>query len=72
MVERQQIEADQRFRASVGVGLPVSAIPHGMTYGEVVASAELDSQPYRPRATLVEDLLGNSDELTFHSLADGR
>ena len=69
VVERQAIEADQRFRASLGVGLPAAAIPHGMTYGEVVASAELDSQQYRPRATLVEDLLGNSDDLTFHSLA---
>ncbi len=69
VVERQAIEQDQRFRASLGVGLPASALPHGMTYGDVVASAELDRKQYRPRATLVEDLLSNSDDLTFHSLA---
>ena len=33
VVERQAIEADQRLRASLGVGLPAAAIPHGMTYG---------------------------------------
>ena len=71
MVERQAIEADKQFRASLGVGLPASAIPHGMTYGQLIAEAKLDSQTYRPRASIAEDLLSNSGELTFHSLADG-
>ena len=70
-VERQAIEQDQRFRASLGVGLPAAAIPHGMTYGEVVASAELDSQAYRPKTTLIADVLDNSaDTLIFHPMHD--
>jgi hypothetical protein len=68
-VERQLIERDQQFRAQLGVGVPASAIPHGMTYGQAVASAELDGQEYRPRASVVEDLLSNDGSMTFHSLA---
>ena len=32
---------------------------HGMTYGEAVQSMELDTVPYRRRASVVEDLLSN-------------
>jgi hypothetical protein len=67
--EKRAIEADQRFRASLGVGVPASAIPHGMTYGQAIASAELDSQAYRRRASVVEDLLSNDGSLTFHSFS---
>jgi hypothetical protein len=66
--ERQAVEADQRFRAQLGVGVPASAFA-GMTYAEAVAAAELDSQVYRPRASVVEDLLSNDGGLTFHPIS---
>jgi hypothetical protein len=56
--EQRAIETDQQFRAQLGRGVPASAFG-GMTYGQAVASAELDSQAYRPRASVVEDLLDN-------------
>jgi hypothetical protein len=67
-LERQLVERDRQFRASLGRGIPADAIPAGMTYAEAVASAELDGQAYRPRASVVEDLLDNSGGLTFHSI----
>jgi hypothetical protein len=65
--EKQAVEADQRFRAELGVGVPASAFA-GMTYAEAVAAAELDSQVYRPRASVIEDLLSNDGSLTFHPI----
>jgi hypothetical protein len=65
--ELQAIERDRQFRASLGRGIPADAIPAGMTFGEVVASVELDSQTYRPRASMAEDLLSNDGSMTFHS-----
>ena len=53
-------------RASLGVGVPASAIPPGLSYAEAVASAELNAQTYRPRASVVADALDNSG-MTFHS-----
>ena len=46
-MEQAAVEADQLRRAQLGVGVPASAIPHGMTYGEAVQSMELDTVPYR-------------------------
>jgi hypothetical protein len=51
--EQRAIETDQQFRAQLGRGVPASAFA-GMTYGQAVASAELDSQAYRPRASVVK------------------
>jgi hypothetical protein len=66
--EKRAIEADQRFRASLGVGVPASAIPAGMTYAEAVVQAGLDSLTYRPgRRSLVEDALDGSG-ITFHPI----
>ena len=60
--EKRAIEADQQWRASLGHGVKV---PDGVTYAEAAQSAELDSLTYRPRASVVEDLLSN-DGMTFH------
>jgi hypothetical protein len=58
---------DREWRAQLGVGIPASAIPAGMTYAAAVASAELDGVGYRPRATLVADVLDNDAEtMMFH------
>ena len=67
VAEQAAIEQDEAFRASLGRGIPVDAIPAGMTYGEAVASAELDSQPYRPRASMVEDLFDGGG-MVFHPI----
>jgi hypothetical protein len=40
-----------------------------MSYAAAVASAELDGQTFRPRASVVEDLFDNSGGLVFHSYA---
>jgi hypothetical protein len=69
VVERRAIEQDRAWRASLGVGVPASALPAGRTYAAAALSAELDGQAYRPRATVVEDLLSNDGSLTFHSFA---
>jgi hypothetical protein len=65
--EAAAIEADQRFRARLGHGIPSDVVPHGMTYAEAAALAELDRVPYSPRASLVADVLDNSaDTMVFH------
>jgi hypothetical protein len=65
LVEAEAIEADRRWRESLPKGLPVSAIPEGATYADVVRQAELDGRPRR-RSLLDESLSGESG--TFHSL----
>ena len=67
VAEQAAIEQDEAFRASLGRGIPVDAIPAGMTYGEAVQEAELNSRPYSPRASVVEDLLGGGG-MTFHPI----
>jgi hypothetical protein len=66
--EQRAIEADRVFRAQLGVGVPASLIPAGMTYAAAALSAELDGQTYRPRASVVEDLLDNGGGLVFHPI----
>ena len=67
------VRYDRQFRASIGAGIPASAIPAGSTYAEAMLAAELDSRTYQPhRATIAEDLFDNSGTLTFHPYsADG-
>ena len=61
------IEFDRQFRASIGAGIPASAIPAGATYAEAMLAAEFDSRTYQPRRTsMAEDLFDNSGGLVFH------
>src|SRR5687767_10315494 len=62
--EQRAVEQDQAFRARLGRGIPASVIPAGSTYVAAVQSAELDAVGYRPRPSLVEDLLDNSSGST--------
>jgi hypothetical protein len=64
LVEQEAIERDQQWRASLPKGLPVSAIPEGATYGNMVQQAELDGLPRR--RSLLEESLGG-DTMVFHS-----
>lgn len=63
LAEREAVEADQQFRAGLPRGLPVSAIPEGATYGDVVRQAEKDARPRR-RSLLEESFAGQS--MTYH------
>jgi hypothetical protein len=70
-VDEEAIERDREWRASLGVGVPVSAIPAGSTYGEAVAAAELDaaSGGYRvgARRTPLEEHF-SGETMTYHRL----
>jgi hypothetical protein len=66
LAEQEAAEADAAWRATLPRGLPVSAIPEGASYGDVVRQAEKDAQPRR-RSMLEESLAGQA--MTFHSLA---
>lgn len=65
MVEQEAIEADRLWGASLPKGLPVSAIPEGATYGDVVRQATLDALPRR--VSPLPEALGG-DTLTDHPL----
>ena len=62
----EAVEADQQFRARLPRGLPVSAIPEGAAYGDVVRQAALDARPRR-RSMFEESLAGQA--MTYHCLA---
>ena len=63
------IEFDLAWRAQLGVGVPASAIPVGMSAAEAMFANELDSHTYHPRrAIMAEDLFDNSGGLTFHPI----
>lgn len=69
--EQRFIEEDRRRRQLLPVGVPVSAIPAGLSYADVAWQTQLDAaaNAYRPgRRTLMEDVFDNSGELTFHRL----
>jgi hypothetical protein len=65
--DRQAEEFDRQWRAQLGVGIPASAIPAGMSYAEAMFANELNSHAYQPRRrSMAEDLFDNSGELVFH------
>jgi hypothetical protein len=66
-VKLQMIEADRLRRAQLGTGISAAAL-NGMSYGEAVQEAELNSRPYSPRASVVEDLLGGGGGMVFHPI----
>ena len=70
MAEAAAVEADRVRRASLGQGVKV---PDGLSYAEAIHQAELDSQTYRPRASVVADVLdnGGGSGYTFHPIRGG-
>ena len=54
--EREAVEADRAWRAQLGQGVSAAALA-GMSYAEAVAAENLKSQTYRPRTSVVADLL---------------
>jgi hypothetical protein len=65
--ERQAIELDQRFRRQLWGGIPADRVPPGIAPAAVMLQAERDAQP--KRTSVLQEALGGSDTLTFHSLA---
>jgi hypothetical protein len=65
VVEQEAIEADRLWRASLPRGVPLSGIPDGATYGDVVRQAELEALPRR--RSLLEESLGG-DTMVFHPI----
>jgi hypothetical protein len=64
------IQFDREWRAQLGVGVPASAIPAGMSATEAMFANELASHAYQPRRTsMAEDLFDNSGGLTFHPIS---
>ena len=69
LAEQEAVERDQQRRASLGQGVKV---PDGLSYAEAVMQAELDSQTYRPRASVVADVLDNNGGgYVFHPIRGG-
>ena len=67
--ERAAVEADQQWRATLGTGVSAAALG-GMSYAEALHEAELNSQVYRPRASVAADLLDNGGRgMVFHPLS---
>ena len=64
---QEAVERDWVRRESLGQGVKV---PDGLSYAEAIHQAELDSQTYRPRASVVADALDNSG-MTFHPIRGG-
>jgi hypothetical protein len=65
--EQRAIEADRLRRAQLGQGVSAAAL-NGMSYAEAVQESELNSRPYSPRASVVEDLLGGGGGMVFHPI----
>ena len=69
LAEQEAVERDQQRRASLGQGVKV---PDGLSYAEAIHQAELDSQTYRPRASVVADVLdNNAGGYVFHPIRGG-
>jgi hypothetical protein len=68
-VDAAAVEFDRQWRAQLGVGVPATAIPHGMTYAAAAQSLELDGVGYQPKQSLVADVLDNSPGvMVFHPI----
>jgi hypothetical protein len=66
--ERQAIEADQAFRAQLPKGIPVDAIPAGMTAGQLMMAVDRMAEGSK-RQTVVEHALQNPDgAIVYHSI----
>jgi hypothetical protein len=69
LAEQEAVEADQQFRATIGVGVPTSMIPADSTYAQAALSAQLNDLEYKPRrVTLMEEIFSNSKEMTVYPL----
>jgi hypothetical protein len=68
--EREAIEADRAWRATLNKGLPWYALPDGVSYGQAVAEAEAAEAAEQPRRvpSRAEWLFGETDTMVYHEL----
>jgi hypothetical protein len=64
--EAELVEADELRRARIFRGVPVDAIPAGMTPPEAMMAGDPDLQPRRQSA--VAAFLDGADEMVFHPI----
>jgi hypothetical protein len=67
--EAQAVADDQIRRSQIWGGIPADHLPPGVAPAAVMLQNDRDAQP--KRQSVLEHALGNSGELTFHSLSDG-
>jgi hypothetical protein len=69
-IEERVIEADQRFRAALPVGVRSDAVPEGMSAGMLMMAADPMDRGSR-RESVLESALANPDGgLIFHPIRD--
>ena len=66
VAEQAAVEQDQARRAQLGQGISAAAL-NGMSYAEAAQQAEAASAGWRPRASVLEDALGNGG-MVFHPI----
>jgi hypothetical protein len=65
-VERAAVEADRLRRAQIYKGIPVDAVPVGVTPSAAMLQAAHDEQPRR--TSLLEEAFSNPGQTTIHTL----
>jgi hypothetical protein len=66
-LEREAVEKDQAFRASLPRGAAWYEVPHGVHPATAMLQAAKDAQPRRTPSQ-VEWMFGETDTMVFHSL----
>lgn len=69
-VERQAIEADQRFRAQIAAGIPVDAVPVGMTAAELMMASDPMGEGSRRESVLEHALAHQDGAIVYHPIGD--
>jgi hypothetical protein len=67
LAEARAVADDQLRRAQIWQGVPADHMPPGVAPAAAMLQAAYDARPRR--TSVLQEALGNSDSLTFHSLA---
>jgi hypothetical protein len=68
-LERRAVEADQRFRASLPVGIPAGAVPEGISAGELMMMSDPMLGPRR-QSVLEHALEHPAGSIVYHPIRD--
>lgn len=69
-VERQAIEQDQQFRAQIAAGIPVDAVPVGMTAAELMMASDPMGEGSRRESVLEHALAHQDGAIVYHPIGD--
>jgi hypothetical protein len=67
-IEQQLVAADEARRAALPKGIPVSAVPTGMTAAELLMAS--DPFPAKQRESVLEHALANGGSAVFHPIRE--